>query len=771
MRYIRYILTALICCLLITPRAYAQSVGLVLSGGGAKGIAHIGVIQALEENGIPIDYVTGTSMGAIVGAMYAMGLTPAEMLEVMKSSNFESWSTGVIDKKQLFYFRKSEPSPQFVSLDLALSEGEKKFSPHFLPSSLINPLPMNLGFLFLFAPYTAQSGGDFDKLFIPFRAVASDVYKKRAVIFRNGDLGDAVRASMSFPFVFKPIEVDSTLLYDGGIYNNFPIDIMRDDFNPDFIIGSKVANNPEKPTEGNLMAQLETMIMQKTDYNIPKNEGILISFNLAGQVSLLDFPKAEAIYEIGYKKGQQYADSIKARIKRTVSPESKMLQRMEFRSKTPELVFDDIEVEGGNHSQQTFIRKQFEAEKDSTQHIDSKGVEDAYYKLVSDSKISDLVPHGVYNDTTGMFTLKLKAKLKDNVSFGLGAYITSGNTNMIYLDAKYRTLSLYSLDFDVNGYLGRSYNSGMVTAKFEMPSRIPMYLKFYGCFSKKKYYESEKLFVQSESPTFITNQEAYAKLRMGLPFLNSSKTEVSLGYGYLTDTYYSANIVDYANTPHDKSNYSLFMGSVKFESNTLNSIMYPISGSRVSIVGEFVAGKEFYKPNTQFFKSEYTTNHSWLQMHASADHYLDIHKKFALGLMGDLLVSTKNFFATYTSTIIQAPAFTPTPHSKTVFNEAFRANQYVAAGIVPIWKIVKNLQLRGEFYGFVPFFEIKQDNFGQAYYGKFMDSVKFMGEISIAYSLPFAAISVFTNYYSYPAKNWNFGLALGVLLYNPKFLE
>ena len=83
---------------------------------------------------------------------------------------------------------------------------------------------------------------------------------------RKGDLGDAVRASMSFPFVFKPIEIDSVLAYDGGIYNNFPTDIMREDFRPGVIIGSVVAANPSKPKENDLMSQLENMIMQKTDY-------------------------------------------------------------------------------------------------------------------------------------------------------------------------------------------------------------------------------------------------------------------------------------------------------------------------------------------------------------------------------------------------------------------------------------------------------------------------------------------------------------------------
>ncbi|MBR5240455.1 MAG: patatin-like phospholipase family protein, partial [Muribaculaceae bacterium] len=261
-------LLIVVAALFIVLNSSAQSVGLVMSGGGAKGIAHIGVIKALEENEIPIDYVTGTSMGAIVGALYAMGYTTEEMLEVVKSSQFESWSTGKISGEQQFYFRKGDPTPRFASINLGVGEGQKKVSTNFLPSSLINPTPMNYGFLQLFSTYTAQSGGNFDNLFVPFRCVASDVFNKKAVIFKNGDLGDAVRASMTFPFVFKPIEKDSILLYDGGIYNNFPIDVMREDFAPDFIIGSKVAGNPTNPKDGDLMSQIDAMVMQKTDYNV-----------------------------------------------------------------------------------------------------------------------------------------------------------------------------------------------------------------------------------------------------------------------------------------------------------------------------------------------------------------------------------------------------------------------------------------------------------------------------------------------------------------------
>ena len=561
MKFIHKLLLFII-LIITTTHTYAQSVGLVMSGGGAKGIAHIGVIKALEENEIPIDYVTGTSMGAIVGALYAMGYTPEEMMEVVKSPQFESWSTGVISKEQQYYFRKSDPSSRFVAINMGLTEGSKKVTTTFLPSSLINPVPMNYGFLQLFSVYTAQANGNFDNLFVPFRCVASDVYNKKAVTFRGGDLGDAVRASMTFPFVFKPIEKDSILLYDGGIYNNFPIDVMREDFAPDFIIGSKVASNPTNPKDGDLMAQIDAMVMQKTDYNVDEDEGVLISFKLDTIVGLLDFPKADMIFALGYQKGLDMADSIKSRIDRRVPLAAKTMQRAEWKSKTPELIFDKIIVNGGNNTQQSFIRKQFEVEKDSTGILDVKGMENAYYKLMSDNKISDMVPHAVYNDSTGVFSLILDANLKDNFEFGLGGYVSSGSTNMMYLDAKYKTLSLYSLDVDLNGYIGRAYNSGMASVKFELPSKVPVYLKLMGVFSRKKYYESERLFVQKEAPTFILNQEAFAKVRIGLPFLTSSKAEISLGYGYLTDKYYPTNVVDYANTPNDKSSYSLFMGSV-----------------------------------------------------------------------------------------------------------------------------------------------------------------------------------------------------------------
>ena len=173
---------------------------------------------------------------------------------------------------------------------------------------------------------------------------------------REGDLGDAVRASMSFPFVFKPIEINGVLAYDGGIYNNFPTDIMQEDFHPDVIIGSVVAANPSKPKEGDLMSQLENMIMQKTDYTIPDSAGIVMTFKY-DDVSLLDFDRLKELHDIGYNRTMSLMDSIKGRIRRRESTENIRLRRMVYRSSLPQFRFRDIYIEGANTQQQSYIKK------------------------------------------------------------------------------------------------------------------------------------------------------------------------------------------------------------------------------------------------------------------------------------------------------------------------------------------------------------------------------------------------------------------------------
>ena len=128
MKHYLYILFLLF--LLLSP-IHAQKVGLVLSGGGAKGLTHIGIIRALEENGIPIDYIAGTSMGAIVGSLYAMGYSPDEMEALLKSDDFKRWYSGNVEEKYIYYFKKNPPTPEFINIRISLKDSLKNVKPQF----------------------------------------------------------------------------------------------------------------------------------------------------------------------------------------------------------------------------------------------------------------------------------------------------------------------------------------------------------------------------------------------------------------------------------------------------------------------------------------------------------------------------------------------------------------------------------------------------------------------------------------------------------------
>lgn len=748
----------------------ARTVGLVLSGGGAKGIAHIGVIQALEDNDIPIDYVTGTSMGAIVGGLYAAGYTPQEMMNLLISKEFADWSTGVINPDLTYYFDKSTATAAFATINFALRDTTKQSS-GIIPASLINPIPMNFAFMELFSAYTAQCKGDFNNLYIPFRCVASDVFNKRKLICSNGDLGNAIRASMSFPIVFKPIYSNGIPLFDGGIYDNFPVDVMRKDFAPEFIIGIDVSTASSKVDVNSLVDQVEAMVIQDHGTVIPDSLGVRMNLNLS-EFGLLDFNKAKAIYQIGYDHTLELIDSIKGRINTRISKESRAIARNTFKSKTPKIIFDNVNVTGtGNSMQNEYIEQLFKF-KDSS-NFDIEDAKISYYHAISSKKLKDLIPTATYNDSTKKFTLNLKATPKDNYYVGIGGFLTSSTNSMMYLGARYSTLSLNSFDAGIKAWLGQSYYAGETGVKISLRTRIPSYIGISAVASKQKFYESDMLFYSDELPTFIINYDNHIRLSYAMAIGRKAKLDASIAYGALKDHFYQSNIIDYTSAKQDKATYRLGQIKIAIERNSLNHELYPTSGSKLSLQASGMTGNYEFKPapnNDIEISGEYKKL-SWIDAELDIESYFPIGNRFILGTRFNALTSTKRLVDNYTANIVQAPAFCPTPATSNYFNPAFRANSYIAGGIIPLIKIAENFQFRTEFYLFSPFRKITENTKLKAEYGKWFDSLSYMGETSLVYNLSFASFSIYGNYLSYPSKNWNFGVSFGLLFTAPKFLR
>lgn len=755
-------------CLLLLPFVQAQKVGLVLSGGGAKGMTHIGIIRALEENNIPIDYITGTSMGAIIGSLYAMGYSPDDMEALLRSEDFKRWYSGQVEPEYGYYFKQNRPTPEFFNIRFSFKDS-LHIKPQILPTSMVNPIQMNLVFVELFARATAACSGDFNRLFVPFRCIASDVYNKKPLIMRRGDLGDAVRASMSFPFVFKPIEIDSVLAYDGGIYNNFPTDIMREDFKPEVIIGSVVAANPGKPKENDLMSQLENMIMQKTDYTLPDSLGIIMTFKY-DDVSLLDFDRLQELHDIGYNRTISLMDSIKGRIHRRVSAENVRLRRLVYRSNLPQFRFRDIYIEGANPQQQAYIKKEFHDEDHEV--FTYEDLKRGYFRLLSDNMISEIIPHAVYDSENDLYSLHLKVKMEDNFSVRMGGSVSTTSSNQIYLGLGYQDLNYYSKEITLDGQIGKVYNNAQLMAKIDLPTRIPTSYRLIASLSTFDYYKKDKLFSKNDKPSFNSRDERFVKLMVALPFLANKRAEISIGYGKLQDNYFQSSVINFDKDRSDRSTYNLLGGAIGFYGSTLNARQYATKGYFEKLVAQVFSGKEKFIPGNPTETSVTTKERqSWLQISYMKYAYHTMSPKFTLGWMAEMLYSSKNFSENYTATMLQAADFSPTPHSKLMHNEAFRANQFLAAGIKPIFVFNDMFQFRSEFYGFVPIFPIKKNALNKAYYGKAFSRFEYIGEISVICQLPFGAISAYVNHYSSPKKEWNVGLTLGWQLFNYRFIE
>ncbi len=755
-------------CLLLLPLAQAQKVGLVLSGGGAKGMTHIGIIRALEENNIPIDYITGTSMGAIIGSLYAMGYSPDDMEALLRSEDFKRWYSGQVEPKYGYYFKQNRPTPEFFNIRFSFKDS-LHIKPQILPTSMVNPIQMNLVFVELFARATAACNGDFNRLFVPFRCIASDVYNKRPLIMRKGDLGDAVRASMSFPFVFKPIEIDSVLAYDGGIYNNFPTDIMREDFRPGVIIGSVVAANPSKPKENDLMSQLENMIMQKTDYTLPDSLGIIMTFKY-DDVSLLDFDRLQELHDIGYNRTISLMGSIKGRIHRRVNAENVRLRRLVYRSNLPQFRFRDIYIEGANPQQQAYIKKEFHDEDHEV--FTYEDLKRGYFRLLSDNMISEIIPHAVYDTESDLYSLHLKVKMEDNFSVRMGGSVSTTSSNQIYLGLGYQNLNYYSKEITLDGQIGKVYNNAQLMAKIDLPTRIPTSYRLIASLSTFDYYKKDKLFSKNDKPSFNSKDERFVKLMVALPFLANKRAEISIGYGKLQDNYFQSSVINFDKDRSDKSTYNLLGGAIGFYGSTLNARQYATKGYFEKLVAQVFSGKERFIPGNPTETSVTTKDRqSWLQISYMKYAYHTMSPKFTLGWMAEMLYSSKNFSENYTATMLQAADFSPTPHSKLMYNEAFRANQFLAAGVKPIFVLNDMFQFRSEFYGFMPIFPIKKNALNKAYYGKAFSRFEYLGEISVICQLPFGAISAYVNHYSSPKKEWNVGLTLGWQLFNYRFIE
>jgi NTE family protein len=303
------------------------TLGLVLQGGGALGLAHIGVITWLEEHHIPVDYVAGTSMGGLVGGVYATGRTAAEVREVVKGINWDQVMSGQTPFDDLSFRRKEDARAYPNSLEFGLRKGVQ------FPEGFNSGQQVSLILDQVALPYSEIPS--FDDLPIPFACVATDLISGKPHVFRNGSLSLALRSTMSLPAIFTPVRTKDAIYADGGLLNNIPIDVAKE-MGADLTLGihlDEAALNPSDSLSSfAVLGRSISVMISANELRSMKDADLLVSVPLS-KYGPLDFDKADEIIQAGYD-----AAVAKAKVLSTLSVDEaswkQYLKEREARRKT-----------------------------------------------------------------------------------------------------------------------------------------------------------------------------------------------------------------------------------------------------------------------------------------------------------------------------------------------------------------------------------------------------------------------------------------------------
>ncbi len=280
-------------------------VGLVLSGGGAKGLAHVGVLKTLDSLGVRVDYIAGTSMGAVVGALYASGYTGQQLDSIIRSTNFNLLISDKVPRNsKTFYERKNSekyvltlPFNNFkIQLPSSISRGQNVFN-------LLSKLTLNVSGI-----------NDFSKLPIPFYCVATDIQSGEEVILDHGNLAQAIAASSALPTLFQPVKLNNKLLMDGGIVNNFPVNGLLSK-NLDYIIGVDVQDDLLMVDELNSVSNIMLQINNFRAVEELNKKSKLLDIYIQPDVddfSIISFGQGLKIIEEGQKETLKFLDRLKS---------------------------------------------------------------------------------------------------------------------------------------------------------------------------------------------------------------------------------------------------------------------------------------------------------------------------------------------------------------------------------------------------------------------------------------------------------------------------
>jgi NTE family protein len=567
------------------------TVGVALSGGAALGLAHVGVLKVLEEEGIPISYISGTSMGSIVAGMYAAGYSPSEMDSILTTVDWSALFSDRIPENRKTLARREEGHRNIIEIT------HRWFVPH-IPSGVVSLQNVEILLTDLLAEAAYDANYNFDSLTIPYRCVAVDVVSGEKIVFKEGSMVDAIRASIAIPGVFSPARVGGRDMIDGGAMQNLPVEPLLE-FNPDFIIASDVIRwTPEARSIIDVVTRTMAIVTEQNRREQRKLASVVIYPNV-DKFLPSDFGKAKELVKAGEATAWTAMPAIKQRL-----GDHPLVPVRNPRYSRPRPVVNDVRIEGLKITRDRVVRRQI---------VTSPGDTLDFSDLVGDLErlretgLFRHVSHDLeFSDSTVdvIFTVQEK----DYGLYGLSAYYDNVYGFAVRLEVAQGNLFGTGVRLGVSMVAGepRDWRIGITGARFfALP--FTYRLEAYGNLTRHILYD--ELF-DEDYLTYYLSRTAGAEAELGY----------SLGRtGYFTIGYAHRDHYHQLPTLVPEDRWEIVTGpTFKLRFSTLDDLSFPNTGF------DFTFDSKFGLPNA-------TIPGSFLKLEAQVQRYFQFGEVIVLG--------------------------------------------------------------------------------------------------------------------------------------------
>ncbi len=746
-------------------RGERPTVAVVLSGGGSRGVAHIGVLKALEEQGVPIDFIAGTSIGAIIGGLYAAGYAPEEMMEIVMSDAFIDAASGNIDNKYTYYYMQPKPDPTWININFSINQLRNNGSGYVfrdnLPSSIVSPYLMDFLFMKYFVPAAASANYNFDNLFVPFRCMVSNIEERRGEVMRYGSLADAIRASMTFPFFFKPITINGDLMMDGGMYNNFPVNVVQEEFKPDIIIGSVVSENPGKPSSHDILVQLQRMLMNHTNYSVEAEKGILIRPDVPN-IRVNDFSRSEEIYNSGYEAALAQIDNYGFMIEHRVVKKKVDERRKAFRQEIPELYIDKIHVSGLSENQKQFVVHQL---KSSTNPMHIEEIQKNYLSMLSSVNFGYSYPCIAFNPETGYYDLYLEMLYQTDAQRSFGGNISSSSDNQAFTQLKYRWLRKNPISLSGRLFLGKTYNSFSISSRMDMPTKLPFYINADLIYNHKKYASRSAYIFEEQKTSFLKQSESIGGVQLGIRAGKRGKIELGSHKVFMDNEFYDSRIFSKLDTAH-LTRFNPYTVELSYTYNTKDHAQYAKSGMFLNVSIRHVDGREEFVPgNTSINNESSLHHHSWLEFSTRFENNFSTTDRLYHGVLFETFLSNRPLLSHTTASLAMAHQFNPITIAKTRFLPEFRSNNYFATGLKLGYNISPSSSIQAKTFAFQSLMDMAPENDNALFHSR-SPKIRTMAELAFVRHTFAGPFSLSISYFESTSEPWVFTFNFGYILFN-----